>query len=58
VSEPVWTVGQLREFLRELPTDLPMVADYDCRCAQGGVIGAEIGKGSDDGCEAVVLVIE
>ncbi len=47
------TTGELIERLRAFP-GLPVVADYDEGCAQGNVVGVQIGSDA----ESVTLIIE
>ena len=51
------TTDELIERLRAFP-GLPVVADYDERCAQGIVTGVEPGPDSEDLAESVILIIE
>lgn len=40
--QPPMTVGQLKDRLRELPDDLPVIASYDCDCAYGNVVDSKV----------------
>lgn len=57
MADSAMKVADLIDFLRQLPGEMPLVADYDCRCAQGAVVAAEVGLGSDDPRPSVVLVV-
>jgi hypothetical protein len=50
-------VADLIAFLRDLSPDLQVVAEYDCRCARGGVVAAEVAVVADDLRESVILII-
>jgi hypothetical protein len=50
------TVRQVIAYLLDFPADLPVRALYDCRCAEGDIVGVEGGADADG--NAVVLVVE
>lgn len=54
------TVRELVEALRVLPEGSPVVALYDCGCAEGTVVGLEIypADGHDDSGASAVIVID
>ena len=54
-QKPPLMVGALMERLSALDRNMPVVAEYDCGCAEGAVVSVNPRTGADP---SVVLIVE